>query len=132
MRRADGLADLRTRVFARDGHRCALAPWARHHVEDPAAPEVDDDDLDAPSSLHEFTVPPCWGRLGIGHRRPLETGGADAPTNCTTLCAAHRRWIEDEPDLARELGGETPWWLVVLPEDTEWARLSAPALPRAS
>jgi hypothetical protein len=125
MRRSDAVADLRDRVLARDGHRCVLAPWAGRVILDGSAGSVDVDDLDAPGTLMIFTVPRCWGRLGISLRRSLSAGGAEVAPNAHAACGAHRRWIEDEPDLARELGGETPWWLVVRSGDPEWPRVAA-------
>ena len=132
MHRTDPAAVLRERVLARDGHRCVLAPWSRTLVLDGSAPLVDSDDLDAPATLQTWTVPRCWGRLGISLRRPVSAGGAEVAPNAHAACLAHRRWIEDEPDLARELGGETPWWLVVTEADPEWPMLAVAIAPHAA
>lgn len=119
---ADAEAEVREVVFARDGHRCVLQPWVGEPVPHDVPP--DPDDLDG----HWYaTVPGCYGPLTFHHRRKASSGGAYTPANGLTACLGHNRWIEDEPDAARALGGETPWWLVVTEGDAEWTQLGRKA-----
>lgn len=88
-------ADMRELVFARDQQLCRLAAWADG-------------------------TPGCRGHLTVHHLRKAGQGGPYTLINLVTLCAGHNGWVEDEPDLAHELG------LVVRRGDTygeAWRRL---------
>lgn len=119
---ADDEAQVREAVFARDGHRCVLQVWVGEPV--PHDAPLDPDDLDADWFA---TVPGCYGPLTFGHRRHASAGGAYITENGNALCLGHNRWCEDEPDAARALGQETPWWLVVREGDPEWHLLGRKA-----
>lgn len=117
-------ADVREIVFARDGHRCVLDRFQGHTWSDPAPVSDAADDLDADV---EYRVPRCSGRLTFGHRRKASAGGAYVAANGWATCVSHQGWIEDQPDAARSLGGETPWWLVLREGDPEWTSLGRKA-----
>lgn len=109
---ADRQAEVRAVVFARDGHRCVVAPFARtilEWVQDGAGRCV--------------VIPECGGRLEFGHRRHASAGGAYVPENGNAVCHQHNAWQEHYPDAARALGAETPWWLCVREGDDEWTQL---------
>lgn len=73
---------VREAVFARDRWTCQLRQAAR---------ERDD-------------VPECWGRLSFHHLLKASAGGKYTEENGTTLCIGHNGWVEDQPELAAELG----------------------------
>lgn len=75
----DARAEMRDRVFARDG-RCRLAGWL-------------------PGGFG-----PCLGALTVHHLRKAGQGGPYTLPNLLTLCAAHNDAIEEVPVLAHELG----------------------------
>lgn len=88
-------AEVRRQVFARDG-RCVLRD-------------------------HGDVAGRCWGQWSFHHRRKASDQGAYVVANGLTLCIGHNRWVEDEPDLARDLD-VTPS-LVVRQGDPEWESL---------
>ena len=75
----DERAEMRDRVFTRDGGRCRLAGWL---------PDTG----------------PCSGVLTVHHLRKSAQGGPYTLVNLLSLCAGHNTWVEDNPDLAHELG----------------------------
>lgn len=120
----DRQAEVRAAVFHRDGQRCVLASHVGQIVRDRIVVKVDGE-LRPVDQITE--VPRCYGRLTFGHRRHASAGGAYVSENGITLCVGHNGWCEDEPDAARALGGETPWWLVVREGDPEWEALGRKA-----
>lgn len=63
-------AEIRERVFARDGH-CQLTGYS-----------------------------PCFGALTPHHRRKASQGGEYSVKNLVTLCAHHNDELEADPELA--------------------------------
>lgn len=105
-------------VFRRDGHRCVLDKFAGTAVYE----WVTLDSTVGPR-LITYEIPACSGRLEFGHRRKASAGGAYVPANGWATCSAHNQWVENQPDAARAVGGETPWWLCVREGDPDWDQL---------
>jgi hypothetical protein len=106
--------EVRERVFWRDGRRCVVRQYAE------VSEWVD-------GELIRTVLPPCSGPLTFAHRRHASSGGAYVEANGNTMCAGHNGYMEDHPHVARILGGETPWWLVVREGDPEWDQLGRKA-----
>jgi hypothetical protein len=75
-------AEVRIKVFERDGYRCQLA----HRIVD--VPELG----------------PCFGPLTPHHLKKEGQGGSYSESNLLSLCSSHNEWVEREPDVARSLG----------------------------
>jgi 5-methylcytosine-specific restriction endonuclease McrA len=90
-------AEIRERVFARDGHRCRL---------DPAGYAESIGRLMAVGLIPEprTGVPACHGALTPHHLLKASQGGAYTLDNLVTLCSMHNCWVEDHPAQARDLG----------------------------
>lgn len=112
-------------MFQRDGHRCVVAGQVGQEIRDRTVVKVANGELEA--AVVVYVVPACYGRLTFGHRRHASAGGAYVTENGNALCVGHNGWCEMEPDAARALGGETPWWLVVREGDPEWDQLGRKA-----
>jgi hypothetical protein len=87
-------------VFARD-QVCILGPIYRvgYFVSAYDTP----DRVEILAALR--AVGPCGGRWRTPHHLRKEgQGGTWAHENIVTLCSAHNRWVEDEPDHAHALG----------------------------
>lgn len=122
---ADRQAEVRAEVFQRDGHRCVVEPYVGRVIRDRTVVKIASGELQA--TVVEHVVPACYGRLTFGHRRHASAGGAYVAANGHALCLGHNGWAEMEPDAARALGGETPWFLVVREGDPEWDQLGRKA-----
>ena len=73
-------AVVRAAVFERDNHQCRIAPlltgeWSR-----------------------------CFGRLTAHHLKKESQGGNYTMGNLISACVFHNDWVEDQPELARQLG----------------------------
>lgn len=94
----DERAEVRERVFRRDGYRCQW--WTR----------VDALGLDGMRPIHEdrqmweAVKRPCFGELTPHHLLKASAGGAYTEENLTTLCVFHNGAVEDHPALATALG----------------------------
>lgn len=80
---AEAMADVRSRVFARDHRQCVLA---------------------GQSVRSDIRLPWCRGPLTVHHLLKAGQGGPYSECNLVTLCAGHNGWVEDEPLLAHHLG----------------------------
>lgn len=101
-------------VLRRDGHRCVVAKFQ-------TVCEIVDGQVVCTE------LPRCGGPLDFGHRRHAGAGGAYVEANGNALCRIHNGYMEDHPDKARALGGDSPWWLVVREGDPEWTELGRKA-----
>lgn len=89
-------------VYSRDGHRCVLAPGNRAMFTLMVSGRQN-----GKRALAEAfaAVGKCAGQaLTPHHLCKAGQGGPWSPENLVTLCSAHNRWVEDEPDHAHALG----------------------------
>lgn len=110
---AERQRDEKLAVLTRDRYRCVVEPWAGTDQQEPG--------------VGPYRVPECGGPLDFGHRRFAGQGGAYVAANGHAVCRQHNQWCQDAKPHARALGGETPWWLVVVEGDPEWESLGRKA-----
>lgn len=123
---------VRSRSFARSGRlnpvsaRRQRENAARRTLPQPRHCEIEVILRTAPIRFYEQLVRswmlPCGGPLAWHERRKRSAGGSILnPDNLVGACNRHNEWVEDNPGLARQLGGTR---LVVREGDPEYEALS--------